>query len=751
LYVPAGWSQPALEEIIVTAQKREQTLSDVPLSVSVVSAERIQAGNIDKIADLTEFVPNLAMTETGLSTQLYVRGIGSGNNQAFEQSVGQYVDGIYYSRQQLIRAPFLDLARVEVLRGPQSTLFGKNSIAGALNLTMARPMQERELSLHALREFSARQRELTAIASGPLNDDLLARLAYRGYRDAGYVENTLKQRDEPKRDEDTARLTLLWEATSALNVMLKLERGTYDTLGRQIEIVRDDPNSSSDLNLDQILRSLGQPALDHRIDHRRQADAEEFSNTHYDNATFALDYALGDYTFSAITGRIAYDFQEQCDCDYTGANLFYARLGEGYAQWSQELRLATPAARSFSWMAGLYAQGARFSSFESISVPVDSLLVNFAGSEPLRRNRQHSVAWAGFAQASWRMQDALRFTAGGRYTEEHKIAARTLDIYALGTQNPPLDPRVPLLYYTAFGMHSRQLSEMNVMLPGHDLYGERNESQFTPALTLEWDANDNTLLYASASRGFKSGGFDARANNPFSFEFAQEKAKAFELGAKGRYYGGALELNAALYLTRYANLQVSQFDGALGFNVGNAKATRVGGLELDGRWAVTEALTFSYAYAYLDFEFTDFQNGNCYNRQVPDGVVINGVALCDYSGKRGQYAPRHSASLSVDQRLSLRNGLELASSAMLNYRGAANLHENLDPLMRGAAFALLNVRVALEGVAWYAALIGKNLNDARVLAYAANVPLSASLFGTNTFYGMSERGRQFAVEMGIRF
>ena len=111
-------SRIVLEEIVVTAQKREENLGDVPLSVNVIDNQRIETGNINKIADITEFVPNLSMTETGVSTQLYVRGIGSGNNQAFEQSVGQYIDGVYYSRQQLIRAPFLDLDRVEVLREP---------------------------------------------------------------------------------------------------------------------------------------------------------------------------------------------------------------------------------------------------------------------------------------------------------------------------------------------------------------------------------------------------------------------------------------------------------------------------------------------------------------------------------------------------------------------------------------------------------------------------------------------------------
>jgi len=771
-------AQPAvLEEILVTAQKREEPLSEVPMSLNVVGAERLLAGNINKIADLVEFVPSLAMTETAVSTQLYVRGIGSGNNQAFEQSVGQYVDGLYYSRQQLIRAPFLDLARVEVLRGPQSTLFGKNSIAGALNLTTARPTDERELSVNTLYEFESNQRELNAVASGPLTETLRARIALRGYDEDGYIENTLKNRDEPQREENAARVTVVWEPTGALSATVKLEHGTYDTLGRQIEVVRDEPNllppgSSplAGLNLDGLLRILGQRGIDGRTDFRRQADADEFSESTYDNFTLSVEYTLGDYTLSAIGGRIAYDFNELCDCDYTGARVLYARLGEDYEQWSQELRLASAADRDLRWMTGLYWQQADFRSYESISIPTDSVIGLLAatspdprqqafaailGTEPLRRNAQKTDTWAWFAQVDWQFTDSLQLSIGGRYTGEEKRATRHLDVFTLGTMQPAADPRAALLFYQVLGVHSRQLAGLQVapgvVLPGHDLRGERREHQFTPSFTLTWDLSDDISLYARASRGYKGGGFDARANNPWSFEFQEERARDLELGSKGRYFDGALELNAALFLTHYRDLQVSQFDGALGFNVGNARETRVGGLELDGRWALTDELTFGYSYAYLHFEYTDFRNGNCYNRQPPTGPVIDGVARCDYTGKRGQYAPRHSASLSLDHRHRFGSDWTLASSLMLNYRSELNLHENLDPNMKAPGVTRTNVRIAVETASWYAAFVGKNLTDEVVLSYAANVPLASSLFGTNTYYGLVERGRQLALEAGLRF
>jgi outer membrane receptor protein involved in Fe transport len=259
------------------------------------------------------------------------------------------------------------------------------------------------------------------------------------------------------------------------------------------------------------------------------------------------------------------------------------------------------------------------------------------------------------------------------------------------------------------------------------------------------------MLYASATKGYKAGGFDARANNPFSFEFEEESATSFEIGEKTRLLDGALEVNAALFFTNYDNLQVSQYDGTLGFNVGNAKETKVKGLELDGRWAATDDLTVAYAYSWLDFEFTDFKNGNCYNRQVSTGAVVNGVALCNYTGMRGQYTPKHSMSLSFDHVYPLSNGLILASSLMYNFRGEQNVHDNLDPKMLVDATSRINLRVGLESDRWQVAFVGKNLSDEEMLTYAGNVPLSGSTFGTNSYYGFVDRGRQLALEAGYKF
>ncbi|MDC0598701.1 TonB-dependent receptor [Gammaproteobacteria bacterium] len=771
-------NRPVLEEIVVTSQKREESLADVPLSITVVDNERIAAANINKIADLTEYVPNLTMTETGISTQMYIRGIGSGNNQAFEQSVGQYVDGIYYGRQQLIRAPFFDLERVEVLRGPQGTLFGKNTIAGALNLTTAKPTDERELEIIGLYEFESDQKELTAIASGPLADNFRARLAYRGYQEDGYLHNTLKNTDEPERDEDALRLTMDWDIQPGLNATLKIEHDSFETEGRQIEIVQDDPNlfpvgstPIAGLNFTQILAGFGQPVMESDFDYDRQANADENSETDLNNITLNVDYELGDNVLTFVSGLIDYDFFERCDCDYTPASIFDVVLEEDFEQFSQEVRLSSPTGEAFEWVVGAYYQTTEMDSAESFNIPSDSLfgilaatstnpstqaLAATLGTSAQRLNSQESDAWAIFAQASWDIADNLRLTAGGRYTEEDKEAIRRMDILDTATGAVTLNPVTPLVYLGAFDVYTAQALALPtpggiIPLPGHNLSGSRSENSFTPLINLQWDVMDNTMLYASATQGFKAGGFDARANNPFSFEFEEEETTSFEFGSKSILADGAVELNVAIFFTDYDALQISQFDGTLGFNVGNAENTEVKGIEIDGRWAATDNLTVSYAFSHLDFEFTDFENGNCYNRQVPDGIVVNGVALCDYSGSTGQYTPENNLNLSFDYFRDLGNGIDFISNLSLNYIDDQNVHDTLDPNFTIDSVTKINLRVGLQTETWKVALIGKNLSDEDVLTYVGNVPLSAATFGTNTFYGFVDRPMQVALEAGYRF
>ncbi|MEM7081684.1 MAG: TonB-dependent receptor [Pseudomonadota bacterium] len=761
----AGWSLPAfgqaaLEEVVVTARKREESLQDVPISINALGGAKLEEAGIDKLEDLQLFVPNFQLTETGISTQMYIRGIGTSNNQGFEQSVGTYIDGVYYGRQQLIRAPMFDLARVEVLRGPQSILFGKNSIAGALNMTTAKPTDERtgKVALTVNPDFGGYEGRF--VFSQGITDNLAGRLSVRYFEEDGYVRNTVRNEDEVTRDEATVRAQLRFTPTDTQEWNLKVEWNEFNQTGRQIEVIQDDATAASGgLTFAQVLGLFGQPLgiTETELDYERQSDSFEKSDNELLNFTLigTFDYANGN-ALTSTTAYVEYTFDEICDCDFVGAPIFDLPMNEGYEQISQELRLASPGGERVDWQAGLFFQKSDVVFQDMLRVRTDSilplvssLLTNLVNQGAARTYVADSELYAAFAEATLNLSDRFRVTLGGRYTRENKSGSRIAEVFDLAPNTLEVtglstNAAAPALFDLVFGFQSENFE-------GHNLRGSRTEGSFTPSINMQLDLNDDWMGYISASTGFKAGGYDARGNNTDSFEFDQENATAVEIGAKGKFADGRVEANISAYNTYYSDLQVSQFDGQIGFNVGNAGEVRARGIELDGRWAIADDWSSTFSLAYLDHEFTDFANGNCYNLQVPNGAVVNGERLCDYTGLSGQYTPKLTGSLSVDYYRPLTGNYDLRMTADMSYSSEQNVHVNLDPLYDIDAYAKWNFRVALESDNWTFALSGLNLTDERVLTYVGNNPLSGSTFSTNTFYGFVAPPRTFTLSATYEF
>lgn len=753
-------AQAALEEVVVTARKREESLQDVPISINALGGDKLEEAGIDKLEDLQAFVPNFQLTETGISTQMYIRGIGTSNNQGFEQSVGTYVDGVYYGRQQLIRAPMFDLARVEVLRGPQSILFGKNSIAGALNMTTARPTDEPigKAALTVNPDFGGYEGRF--VYSTAITDNLAGRLSLRVAEEDGYVRNTRRDEDEVSREETTVRGQLRYTPTDTQEWNLKVEWNQFDQTGRQIEVIQDDGSAASEgATFRDILTAFGQPEgiSELELDFERQADAFEKSDNELLNFTLigTFDYENGN-AFTSTTGYVEYTFDEICDCDFVGAPVFDLPMDEGYEQTSQEFRLTSPGGELVDWQTGLFFQKSDIVFRDMLRVPGDSilqlvspLLVNTLNQGAARTYESESELYAFFAEATVNVSDSFRVTFGGRYTKEHKSGSRIAQVFdldpnTLQRNGLSTNAAAPALFDLVFGFENEQFG-------GHNLRGSRSEDNFTPSINMQLDLNDDWMGYVTASTGFKSGGYDARGNNTASFEFEEEDAVTFEIGAKGKFADGRVEANISAYNTKYSDLQVSQFDGQIGFNVGNAGEVRARGIELDGRWAMADAWTSTFSAAFLDHEYIDFPNGNCYNFQEPDGVVVNGTPLCDYTGLSGQYTPRLTAAVSLDYYKSLSGSFDLRMTGDMSYSAEQNVHVNLDPQYEIDAYAKWNLRVALESDNWIFALSGLNLTDERVLTYVGNNPLSGSTFNTNTFYGFVAPPRTFTLSATYEF
>ena len=282
-------------------------------------------------------------------------------------------------------------------------------------------------------------------------------------------------------------------------------------------------------------------------------------------------------------------------------------------------------------------------------------------------------------------------------------------------------------------------------------------------MKLVWTASDDLLLYASWARGFKSGGFDFRANNRSvsptlsdSFAFNDEQATNYEIGGKLSLADNRAEINFAAFYTKFDDLQISIFDGTLGFNVGNAASAEVMGIEVDGRWAVTDFLTLSGSMAFTDFEFTDFQNGQCFFGATPD-VDFDGDGtpeLCDYTGNSNQLVSDFQGLVSSDMRFPIFGGkYEIGNVTDLFFTTEYDASNTFDPALVQDGYVTLNSRISFQPEAggWQLAFFGRNLTDEQVLQFGGDTPLAGGTFGVKSNYAFYSQGRQLWLQARVDF
>lgn len=511
-----------LEEVVVTAQHRSQSLQDVPVSVSAIGGDKMMEAGINRMEDLQAYVPNLTVTESGISTDIYIRGIGTGMNQGFEQSVGMYVDGIYYGRAQLARAPFLDLARVEVLRGPQNILHGKNSIAGAVNLITADSTEYFEGLLSTLYEPNFEEEVYDLMLSGPLTDTVGVRFAARLREYGGFMEDLFQKIDGPQYDQQTFRLKINWQASDATKVSLKIEEGSFDSLGRQAEIINDEPSTSDvflftgrteaeildDTQFPGVVNVDTDDSVRNNYQDYKAASNGNYSNNDTRNLTLNVTNSTeSGHEFTSITGYMHYEYSDLCDCDATPAKLFKLELGEDYSQFSQELRWMSPGGEKLEYIGGIYLQRNELDFRDKLiqdsdvvvqllnaadyleaggrgdvdpnplgGSPAEILGIGDAGNavENITAPRTFlstSNIFSAFLQATFHFGDDWRMTLGGRETIEKKTGSRKLDLADLDGNSLPVG-------------EVDTVSGITFSAERHDLRGTRTEKSFSPATEL---------------------------------------------------------------------------------------------------------------------------------------------------------------------------------------------------------------------------------------------------------------------------
>ena len=643
------------------------------------------------------------------------------------------------------------------------------------------PSDEFEGSVTALYEPDHGEQDLRVMLSGPISDSVSGRIAILDRTLDGYVFNTISAQDEQQEEEQVIRASLRWDVNEDVTANLKVSRSTFETIGRNMEVY----NSIGAPDHISVLTGIPSAAVASPVESGLNFSADNnghFSDNEVTDVTLTLDWDMDGFSLTSVTGFVEYEFIENCDCDFTGAAVFDAASQEEYEQFSQEFRFTSDLDGDFDYIGGLFFQSTELVYEDQAVLPTPTLisdvlagippaagLVPFApGSSTDRSFNQEGDLWAAFAQGTWTLSDELRVTVGGRYTQETKDADRSQLHKANAAfggqyQSPVVDGPVAGAYNALWGIFAIE--------PYNTIVGELDDSSFTPVVTVEWDANADTMAYLTWTKGFKSGGFDARSNghpdaavanagNPLSgspitgtWEFDREEATSIELGLKMTLADGAAELNVALFMTEYSDLQISQFDGTLGFNVTNAGEATVKGLEADGRWAVSENITLTGSAAYLDFNYDKFPNSQCYFGQASDSADFAG--LCDVSGQRKEYTPELQANVSASWIGDVGEGLVLAASVDLTYMDDYLFAANLDPRAKQDAATQVSARVAIsdsEG-AWEVALLGRNLTDEKVINLGGNTPLGGTLTGGagNSYFAFVNRPLNIALQAKYSF
>ena len=762
-----------LEEIIVTATKRVVGLQEVPIAISVMSGAEISEKGLTKMEDLAMYMPNVHVAEASAGTQMFIRGIGSGVNYGFEQSVGTFVDGVYFGRGRSARGKFLDIERVEVLKGPQSTLFGKNTVAGALNITTAQPTEEFEGYVSAGYTTELEAMTITSMVSGPLSDTVRGRLAVRAYDDKGYVENLAANGvDGPQNESVYVRGTLAIDLNEDWTATIKAENGYVDIIGRQ-ELISETnaatgPSAAlygSPLGSTNFAAGFGYTTYEQNVD-----DLPLFDDTESNIFQVTLDGTFAEHGVKIILASTDYEFTNSLDSDYSPLKLLNRGRNEEHEQLSAEFIISSPSDDKFEYLAGGFYQqedlsNARYTHVDMSAVgPLQAGVfgqlntanpalggASFAGMflggnlvpatdsgilDATARSffSQDAESWSVFAEGTYNLSDTLRVTAGLRYSEDEKEMSKRGTV---GYIDPTAaaSTLVPAQLAAVYGSALK-------LATVHSYTRDRKEDHVTGHVNVQWDMTNDAMVYLELGNGYKAGGFDedngmgrqVETLNGVSddlADFEDESVDTIEIGAKINLADGRGRLNIAAFSSTYEDVQVSTFDGNAGFVVGNAAESEVQGIEADVLYRLTEELTLNGAFAYLDATYKSFPGAGCTNAQsiaTPTGCVQ------DLTGKPLQFAPEHTANVGVTYETELSSGLLLSAGLDYNWTDDVVVSADLDDNLVQKSYGKLNARISLAGNdQWQVSLVGKNITDEATFMWGNDIPLGSLGFKGSYF------------------
>lgn len=703
-------STPMLEEVVITAQRREESLQQAPLAVSVFSKEALKTGQVSDIGDIQNWVPNLTLHVGDASNAVvYIRGVGQIDSLSFaDPGIGIYLDDVYLGRAQGSFLDVYDIERIEVLRGPQGTLYGRNTIGGAVKYISVKPTGSFTSDIEATVGNYNRQ-ELKATISGPLiHKQLLGKISVASISHDGYSENSVENLNGSKMDGD--RDALLWrgflqyQASDNVQIDLSLDGST------------EKPEASRTPARETAV--FGVPANSDPF--KIEANFNDLNEMVVFGSALTISWSISNNLhLKSISAFRSLDYETHLDLDATAMSVFGIFVDQDQEQFSQEFQLSFDNGGVFSWLAGLYHFREHDVTESGIFGPLIELITN-------SENDQLNKSYAVFGQAYYSFHPKLKLTAGLRSTKENKRFKRSQEIY-VPTPFPPT------------------LGEGTVIT---SVDTEDDWSNLSPRLALEYQLSEGVMTYASASRGFKSGGFDGRSSVPAqALPYEPENLWSYEAGIKSELLQQRLRLNALLFYNDYEDLQLSDFGsdpetGAFQPLFSNAGKASMKGVELEVSALATDFLTINASLGYLDGQYDEYIG--------PDGEDIsNQHELVNAPKWTVRLAPQYRILLSsLSGSSTSRSAGELILAADLSYRSKTYTTVSSSETLSQSAYGLIDVSISYISANqhWRVMLGGKNLGDKRYINHAFD--LSDSLDYQLAYYGDP---RTYQLHLGYHY
>jgi iron complex outermembrane receptor protein len=713
-----------LEEVVVVAQKRVESVQEVPLSVSVIDGEALELFSINNATDLARSVPGLTIMPApqGLSLPK-IRGLGTGTgDENMDQSVGLFIDGVWTGKARDLQSALYDLDRIEVIKGTQTSQLGKNTSLGAILVMSRRPEDDSGGYVQADYDFELGSSILAGagnLATGFGN----YRLAVNLVDEEGFVDNQLVGGDDPAREQYSARLGGSWELGDRGAIYASYSYDDREVTGMSFEVAADPLGWYTGITGD----------TDVSLNNKRKtwtsygSNGRDFDDQESHRALLELSYDIGDaMQFVSLSGYNEYDNTRYYDADFSAATWLEQYKESSFKQFSQEFRISSTAFNDrLDYVAGVfyldnnfenYSETGFLTNLDYIPTPEEGVYAATGPALGVGEYEQDVESWSVFGNGAIQLADRWRLTLGIRYTDESREllwqASYLEDETYLYLGNPATGPAVQLPV-TFLPLASPEFPATKL---------ERDEDNVDGSINLQYDFSDAGNLYASWARGSKSGGFTTANVAPENSEFDTEVAETTELGVKSELLGGGLRLNAALFYTEIEDFQSVEFVGT-GFATDTIPVESQG-FEFDSMWAATENLVLALSATYAEVENTE-------------------------TGTTPAGSPEWSASLTLDHSLGLGSNFLLRTNAAVNYRD--DIYTQDAETYEAPAITLVDLRVALAPLSerWELALMARNLFDEQELSFGFDMPFFGGVYGTAN--GSYNRPRTLSLQARYNF